>query len=106
MTREENELNEKWAIHKVIQEAMKTSHIQSSPETLRLFDEMKINHENSHKEILLKIQELSDKIEPVLKLQATAQGFAQVTLWISKYIAMPAIIILGAILTWKEVFKK
>ena len=62
----EEELNNKWNIHKVVQEAMRTAHIEPSPQTLlelsNLKKDMASNNE-AHKLIMDKIDKFGEKLE-------------------------------------------
>lgn len=80
----EKELNEKWNIHKIVQEAVKSSHSQSAPETrerllaleltsknfMDSFEEFKINNEKGHQSIIEAVEKLEHKLESALEEKA------------------------------------
>jgi len=55
----EEELLKKWDIHRVIQETIKTAHIQSAPETLARLKLL----EDNQKRFMEKIESLEDKVD-------------------------------------------
>jgi len=40
-TKTEEEINEKWSIHQIVQQAIATAHTTPAPQTIKMFDEMK-----------------------------------------------------------------
>ena len=46
--------------------------------------------------------EVMAKVNPMYDLFCSAKGFGVVSVWIAKYIVMPVIILLGALLTYKH----
>lgn len=66
----EEELNKKWSVHDMIQEAMKTAHITPAPETLSRLDNIdkKLEENYSKRELDEHFKDVKDSIEEIRKL--------------------------------------
>lgn len=58
--------------------------------------------DDNHKEVMKEIQALKDQVVPLCDIYTSAQGFGKVSIWVAKYIIMPAIVLTGAALTYKN----
>lgn len=67
--------------------------------------QLKKQMETYHKEVMNEIKSLNEKVDPVCKVYASAQGFGKVSVWIAKWIVMPVIAIGGGVLTFKNIIK-
>ena len=79
MNREKNEqeLNDKWSIHKIIQEAIKTSHNEPSPETRERLKALEVSQQNfmqenkeQHQMIMEAVSKLDSKLDKALETKA------------------------------------
>lgn len=73
----------------------------STEEIRTIKEQLEINH----KEVIGRLKLLENKVNPVYEIYTSAQGFGKITVWIAKWIFMPAIILLGALLTFKNLTK-
>ncbi len=61
----EEELNEKWSVHKIIQEAINSAHTNPSPYTIKMFDEIKGDikeMKNDTKDVLIQATKTNGRV--------------------------------------------
>ncbi len=70
----------------------------SADEIRTIKEEMQKNHA----ELLMQISLLKEQVDPISSIYTSAQGFGSVISWIAKWVLTPMIVLLGAMLTFKN----
>lgn len=60
------------------------------------------DHAKAHEDMMLEIRSLNAKVEPISAIYISAQGFGNVMIWVTKWLITPLIVVLGALLTAKQ----
>lgn len=93
---DEQQLNEKWDLHSIVAEAVKTAHAKPSPETLKLIENIKSMEIERHEEIMTEIRGLKKyqvdfqtEMQPIIDIYRALGGTNKVFSWIFKNLIIP-----------------
>ena len=68
----------------------------------RVYDQRKEDEDKKHKEIMDSIKKLSSNQQPFLDIMDYLEKSGKITLWIGKYICIPIVVLLGALVSIKK----
>ena len=107
----EQEFNNKWNIHKTVQEAVKSAHLEPSPETkerlvalevnqkniMDKLEEMNISNKEAHNGIVEMIVKIEDKLDKALEKKAN-KWVEVLVIWVGRSIGVGLLAVIGGLI--------